>query len=91
MELNNDQRKALKLRVHALKPVVMLGSQGLTEAVLNEVNVALNAHELIKIKLNELDREQRKMVADQICEGMEAELIQSIGRMIAIYRKKSDK
>ena len=82
-----DKRK-LKQKAHSLKPVVMTGSNGLTQNVLNEIERALFDHELIKIKINELDREERQLITQKICEYTQAELIQSIGKTITIYRER---
>ena len=67
----------------------MIGQAGLTEAVLKEIELALNTHELIKIKIR-AEREQRKQIQQQICTETKAELIQSIGQIIVIYRKKPE-
>ena len=64
----------------------MLGQKGLTEAVLNELDIALDHHELIKIKLSMEDRDARKQVIDEICRQCEAEEVQSIGKTLSIYR-----
>ena len=72
---------------HALKPVVIVGSQGLTQAVQLEIYRALEDHELIKIKIACGDREQRKLIANDILHEQAAELIQSIGHVIVIYRQ----
>lgn len=86
--MNTQMKKALKQKAHSLNPVVITGSAGLTEGVHNEIDVALNAHELIKIRVNAEDRDQRKQMTTVICEHHKAELIQAIGHIIAIYRKK---
>lgn len=84
----NLLRKQLKQKAHALKPVVMIGQHGLTPAIHLEIERALLAHECVKIKINESDREKRKALAQEICQKREAELIQSIGKVIVIYREK---
>ena len=76
---------------HDLKPVVMLGQKGLTDAVLNELDIALDHHELVKIKLSMDDRDARKRLADEICHRCQAEPVQSIGKTVSIYRQNSDK
>ena len=82
--------KALKARAHNLKPVIWLGQHGLTEAVLAEIDLALNAHELIKIKIPGDDREARKQMILDIQAKMQAQLIQLVGKIVTIYRKKTD-
>jgi RNA-binding protein len=83
----NPIKKHLKQKAHHLNPVVRTGDKGLTDAVHKEIDLALNSHELIKIKLVAADKTARKAMIDTICEKHEAELIQSIGHVIAIYRK----
>ena len=64
----------------------MLGQKGLTEAVLNELDVALDHHELIKVKLSVDDRDARKQITDDICQHCQAQLVQSIGKTVSIFR-----
>ena len=80
-------KQDLRARAHHLKPVVMVGQHGVTPNVLAEIEVALNAHELIKIKLAENDRDARKTMITEICEASKAELIQTIGKVIVIFRE----
>lgn len=86
MSLTNTQLKFLRGKCHELKPVVMLGQKGLSEAVLNELDIALDHHELVKIKLAVDDRDDRKQLGDEICQRCEAEPIQTIGKTLSIYR-----
>lgn len=83
--MNPIQKKKLKAQAHALNPVVMIGQAGLTDAVIKEINVALDAHELIKIKIR-ADREDRAAISEQICAQTHAELVQSIGQIAVVYR-----
>lgn len=85
-----DHAKKLKLRrqAHVLNPVVLLGQHGYTPAVHTEIDRALHDHELIKIKIPIEDREHRSAVMQQICQELRAELIQSIGKTLVIYRKR---
>lgn len=68
----------------------MIGQAGLTEAVNKEIELALNIHELIKIKMR-VERDERKLMQQKICTETRSELIQSIGQVIVIYRKKLEK
>lgn len=90
MPLSTKHKQALKAKAHHLKPVVLLGDKGLTEAVTKEINRALNDHELIKIKINGQDREARKQAIHEICTELEAELVQIIGNTGVLYRKNQD-
>ncbi len=89
--MKSEFKKQLRAKAHALKPVVITGQAGISEAVLNEINLALDHHELIKVRVNAEDREQRKEMGGQICEETGAELIQSIGHIITLYRKNPGK
>jgi len=83
-------KKKLKSQAHSLKPVIMVGQAGLTDAVLAEIEIALDNHELIKIKIR-AERIERNKITEQICKSSGAELIQSIGQISIIYRLKSKK
>ena len=82
--------KALKQRVHALKPVVLMGNKGLTTAVQEEIACALKAHELIKIRVAADERDAREAMIAEICNVQHAELIQKVGHMATIYKKRVD-
>lgn len=86
MTLSKQQVLDFRKKAHHLKPVILIGNQGLTEAVQLETNRALDDHELIKIKIN-AEREERKQIAAAIVAEQQAQLIQSIGNTITIYRK----
>ncbi len=89
--MTKDQQKQFRAQAHTLKPVVMIGQAGLTEPVLEEIKIALLSHELIKIKIQADDRSIRKQFADQICTQCDAEFIQSIGKILVIYKSNPDK
>lgn len=84
--MNPIEKKKLKALAHSLNPVVMIGQAGLTEAVLNEINLALDAHELIKVKIR-AERDERRDISVQICTSTQADLVQSIGQIAVLYRK----
>ncbi len=90
MSLSPEKFKKLKLQVHALHPVVLLGAKGLTDAVQKEIDAALDIHELIKVRLSAPDHASRDEMIKAICEAQHAELIVQIGHIIAIYRKRVD-
>lgn len=89
--MKSDQKKLLRAKAHALKPVVITGQAGLTSAILREISLALDHHELIKVRVNAEDREQRQEMAAQICADTNAELIQSVGHIITLFRKNPEK
>ncbi|ARG96387.1 ribosome assembly RNA-binding protein YhbY [Legionella micdadei] len=84
-------KQALKAKAHHLKPVVLLGAKGLTPAVIEETNVALLAHELIKVKINGVEKEDRQVIAAELCTQLHAELVQLIGNTAILYRKNEEK
>ena len=86
--LSKEQRLKLKQQAHHLKPVVLIGQKGLTAAVINETNLALKAHECIKIKMNCSDKDDRHSLTQNLCQHLNAELIESIGHMVVLYRQK---
>ncbi|ANN96814.1 TPA: ribosome assembly RNA-binding protein YhbY [Legionella pneumophila] len=88
--MDTSFKQSLKAKAHHLKPVVLLGAKGLTEAILAETNVALLAHELIKVKINGAEKEDRMQMAEELCEQLHAELVQMIGNTLVLYRKNED-
>lgn len=90
MSLSAQEKKSLKLKAALIKPVVSIGNKGLTAQVHNEIEVALIAHALVKIRFYIKDRDYQKATADEICQQHQAELIQSIGHVIVIYRPQQE-
>jgi RNA-binding protein len=91
MALSKKQIKFLRAKCHDLKVVIMMGQKGLTEEVLSEIDLALNHHELVKIKLSADDRELRKQLIADICAKTQSQEVQSIGKTLSIYRVNPDK
>lgn len=87
MSLTEKSKRDLRGRGHALKPVVSIGNSGLSKAVLREIELSLEHHELMKIKIGGADREQRKVIIEKICDTFRAELVQAIGHIALVYRK----
>lgn len=85
--LSIQERKRLRQIGHALNPVVMLGDKGLTEAVVEELNRALNDHELIKVKIVAEDREERAALIEELSAQTGAKVVQKIGKIALIYKK----
>lgn len=88
--MNISFRQSLRAKAHHLKPVVLLGAKGLTDAVISETDIALQAHELIKVKINGAEKPDRILIAETLCEKLEAELVQLIGNTAILYRQKKD-
>ncbi len=88
MSLTPKQQQALKAKAHHLNPVVIIGDKGLTENVFAEIDIALSHHELMKVKINGADKTQRTVIADEIVDKLECELVQHIGRVLILFREK---
>ena len=73
-----------------LNPVVLLGAAGLTPAVLQEIDRALTAHELIKVRLAGMDRDARQAASEQISDSTSSAAVQLIGNVLVLYRPKPD-
>ncbi|HEX4910576.1 MAG TPA: ribosome assembly RNA-binding protein YhbY [Permianibacter sp.] len=86
--LASNQVRHLRALAHSLKPVVMLGANGLTDAVLAEIELAIAHHELIKVKLAGEDRDERRAIADAICEQLGAVNVQILGHNLIAFRAK---
>lgn len=84
--LSNKQKQHLKSLAHSMKPVVLLGANGLTEGVLAEIEGALAHHELIKVKVPEEDRELRAQIYATILQHTGAQQVQIIGKVQILYR-----
>jgi RNA-binding protein len=86
MPLSIAEKKRFRRIGHELKPVVMTGGQGLTENVLAEIERALEDHELIKVRINGEDREERAAAMTLVGRHCKAELVQIIGKIVLLYR-----
>ena len=91
MTINKKQIQYLKGVAHSLKPVVLLGNNGLTEAVVAEIDYALNHHELIKVKIPTDDKETKGLIVEAICRETKSIKIQVIGKTLIIYRQSEEK
>ena len=80
----------LKARAHHLNPVVMIGQHGLTDSVIKETDAALTAHELIKVRILGDDRTERIKICEALCEAVNAQLVQHIGKLLVLWRKESE-
>ena len=88
--LTPAERKALKAKAHKLDPVVHVGAKGITEEVIAEIDRALHAHELIKVRAASLDRDAREEAFGRIAEKTGAQAVQHIGKVFVLFRKKKD-
>lgn len=90
MPLTSPQRRALKGKAHHLNTVIQTGDKGLTDAVYAEAEIALAAHELIKAKLV-VDADARKATAAAFAQRLGAEVVQTIGHQVVLYRENPNK
>ena len=86
LQLSSAQRRELRAQAHNLNPVVSIAENGLTEAVLKEVEVNLQAHELIKIRVYGDSRDNRLAYLEKICAELGAAAVQHIGKLLVVYR-----
>ena len=93
MGLNGKQKRQLRALGHHLSPVVLVGSDGVTEGVIGAVSQALQDHELIKVKIADEDRESRALAVKKLCEGSACDVAQTLGRTVLLFkqRKKNQK
>lgn len=87
MSLSPEQRREYRAIAHNLKPVIIVGDKGLTEGLQEELERALNDHELIKVKVASQDREARQEAIAALCKASRAELVQTIGKIAVIMRR----
>jgi len=80
----------LRAEAHALKPVVIIGEAGLTPAVIKEIELGLDSHGLIKVRVFGDDREARVGMYETICAQLDAAPVQHIGKLLVIYRPKKE-
>ncbi len=86
MQNSIREKKYLKAIGHTLKPVVIVSHKGLSDNIKDEIDRALNDHELIKIKIHTAQREDRIEITKQICLHHNAKCIQTVGHVVLIYR-----
>jgi len=91
MSLSNKQKQFLKAKAHELKPIILLGGNGLTEGVMAEIDLALEHHELIKVKVPSIDREEKIAIMDAIVREGKADKVQVIGHILVIYRPAKER
>jgi RNA-binding protein len=90
MSLTSSQRRYLRGLAHDLKPVVLVGAKGVTDAVIDELRSALDIHELVKVRIPAEDRATFAEQATRLGESTKAETVQTIGRIVVFYRRNAD-
>lgn len=89
--LNADRRRELRAAAHALHPVVSISQNGLAESVLKEIDHCLLAHELIKVKLHGIERDQRAALLESVCSQLGCAPVQQIGNILVLWRENPAK
>ena len=90
-ELTGKQRRHLRALGHHLHPVVQIGQDGVSDAVVGQADVQLDAHELIKVKVGESSPQDRHEAADMLAARTQAQVAQVLGRTVLLYRPRKDK
>jgi len=89
-QIDSHTRRALRAQAHHLNPVVIIAGKGLTEAVLAEIDRALTAHELIKVRVAGSEREVRETLMTEICERLDCAPVQHIGNLLVLWRPRPE-
>jgi len=90
LEISSAQRRDLRAQAHHLDPVVSIAGNGLSASVLKEIDTALKAHELIKIRVYGDDREARAAYLSEICAQLDCAAVQNIGKLLVVFRPNPD-
>ncbi|MEO8778572.1 MAG: ribosome assembly RNA-binding protein YhbY [Rhodanobacter sp.] len=91
MSITPSQARYLRSLAHDLKPLLLLGNKGATQAVVKELSQTLDIHELVKVKLSGGDKEERQAQIDALVAGTQAETIHQIGHVVVLFRRNTDK
>jgi RNA-binding protein len=91
MKLSTSQVRYLRAQAHKLKPVVMVGANGVTDSLLEELDITLNSHELIKVKVRAEEREERDALIETLCQKSGAINIQRVGHIVTLFRRNPQK
>ena len=90
-ELTGKQRRHLRALGHHLDPVVQVGQDGVSDAVVGQADAQLDAHELIKVKIGESSPQDRHEAADMLAARTQSQVAQVLGRTVLLYRPRKDK
>jgi putative YhbY family RNA-binding protein len=90
ISLTPRERSRLKARAHGLEPVVRVGQPGLSDRLVAEVERALAAHALVKIRLDESDRDRREELGEALSARTDAAIVQRVGKVLVLWRPRPD-
>ena len=88
--ITGKQRSELKKIARELRPTVMIGKEDITPSVISAIDDYLNAHEIVKVQIQEGSLMEPKDAANEIAEELGAEFVQAIGRRFVLYRRAAD-
>src|SRR3546814_8729501 len=86
LDITSKERSALRAAAHPLRPVVLIGDRGLSDSVLKEIDLNLNAHQLIKIRVGGQERDARDVMLETICDKLSCAPVHHLGKTLIIYR-----
>ncbi len=89
--LTKNQLKYLKTNAHDLKVVVIIGSRGITEEVISEINKSIDHHELMKIKINGLNKENKEEISKEISQKTNTQVVQILGSIVTLFKQKKNR
>lgn len=90
IELSPVQRRDLRARAHHLNPVVTIAGNGLAPNVVAEIDRSLQAHELIKVRVQGAERDQRDLLMKELCATLDAAPVQHIGNILVVWRERRE-
>ena len=88
--LAKPQLTHLRQLAHEIKPIIIIGNKGLTDNVLEEIKLALEHHELIKVRVNAGDRDIRAEMIEKIKQYCSAEIVVAIGHIVGLYKEAKE-
>ena len=88
--LGKTQIRHLRQLAHDVKPIIIIGNKGITENVIEEIKLALEHHELIKVRVNAGDRDTRAEMIEQIKNDCSAEIVITIGHIVGLYKQAKE-
>lgn len=91
MAITSRQARYLRGLAHHLNPVVQIGSARVTDPVIEKVDAELDNHELIKVRVQSAERHELDEAAKKLCESTRADLVQTIGHVLVLYRRRKEK
>jgi len=89
--MDKNQIKQLKALAHKLKPIVTVGQHGMKDSINDELAIAIDFHQLVKVKISVGDRDVRDTLVDTLAKTHKAELVQKIGNVAVFYKRNFDK